>query len=327
MQTIDIRVAIGTVLLHLVQLPHSSERFVLHPRPFCCCAVLAERMGSSSFERPLSSASALPPLRLAVVGHVEWVEFLAVDQLPRPGAIGHALRTLQEPAGGGAVVAVQMARLQQQPVQFFTALGRDSVGEACVKRLEDLGLEVHVAWKEVPTRRGVSMVDGEGDRAITVIGERLTPSLDDDLPWEALGKCDGLFITAADAPLLKACRSAAVLAATPRVRLPVLQQAGVPLDALIGSGLDPGERVESGQLNPAPETVIRTEGAAGGVSRPGGRYNPSPLPGPLVESYGCGDSFAAGVVTGLAARWPLAKAIALGAQCGAACATRFGPYG
>ena len=75
------------------------------------------------------------------------------------------------------------------------------------------------------------------------------------------------------------------------------------LDALIGSGLDPSERVDPKQLNPAP------------------------LPGPLVESYGCGDSFAAGVVTGLAARWSLAKAIALGAQCGAACATRFGPYG
>ncbi|GIR25024.1 MAG: hypothetical protein CM15mP39_08350 [Synechococcus sp.] len=40
---------------------------------------------SSHSEQPLSSASALPPLRLAVVGHVEWVEFLAVDQLPIPG--------------------------------------------------------------------------------------------------------------------------------------------------------------------------------------------------------------------------------------------------
>ncbi|MCB4388779.1 ribokinase [Synechococcus sp. MU1617] len=276
---------------------------------------------------PLSCVSSLPPLRLAVVGHVEWVEFLAVDQLPHPGTIGHALRTLQEPAGGGAVVAVQMARLQQQPVHFFTALGRDSVGEACVKRLEDLGLVVHVAWRDASTRRGISLVDGEGDRAITVIGERLTPSLDDALPWEALGDCDGLFVTAADVPLLKACRAAAVLAATPRVRLPVLQEAKVSLDALIGSGLDPGERVEPEQLNPAPHMLIRTEGAAGGFSLPGGRYDPSPLPGPLVESYGCGDSFAAGVVTGLAARWTLAKAIALGAQCGAACATRFGPYG
>ena len=262
-----------------------------------------------------------------MVGHVEWMEFLAVDQLPHPGTIGHALRTLQEPAGGGSVVAVQMARLQQQPVHFFTAIGRDSVGEACVKRLEDLGLVVHVAWREAPTRRGISLVDGEGDRAITVIGERLTPSLDDDLPWEALGECDGLFVTAADVPLLKACRAAAVLAATPRVRLPVLQKAGVPIDALIGSGLDPGELVDPDQLNPAPHTMIRTEGAAGGFSLPGGRFEPAPLPGPMVESYGCGDSFAAGVVTGLAARWTLANAIALGAQCGAACATRFGPYG
>ena len=275
----------------------------------------------------MSSASDLPSLRMAVVGHVEWVEFLAVDQLPRPGAIGHALRSLQEPAGGGAVVAVQMARLLQQPVQFFTALGRDAVGEACVKRLEHLGLEVHVAWRKAPTRRGLSLVDGEGDRAITVIGERLSPSLDDDLPWQALGECDGLFVTAADAPLLKACRSAAVLAATPRVRLPVLQEAQVPLDALIGSGLDPSEWVEQEQLNPAPHALIRTEGAAGGLCLPGGRYDPAPLPGPLVESYGCGDSFAAGVVTGLAAGWSLAQAIELGAQCGAACATRFGPYG
>ena len=171
------------------------------------------------------------------------------------------------------------------------------------------------------------MVDGEGDRAITVIGERLTPSLEDDLPWETLGECDGVFVTAADAPLLKACRSAAVLAATPRVRLPVLQEAGVSLDVLIGSGLDPSELVEPEQLNPAPQTLIRTEGAAGGHSLPGGRYDPAPLPGPLVESYGCGDSFAAGVVCGLASRWSLSQAIALGARCGAACATRFGPYG
>ncbi len=275
----------------------------------------------------LSSTSALPPLRLAVVGHVEWVEFLAVDQLPRPGTIGHAFRTLEEPAGGGAVVAVQMARLQRQPVQFFTALGRDSIGEASVRRLKHLGLEVHVAWREASTRRGLSLVDGEGDRSITVIGERLTPVLDDDLPWETLGKCDGIFVTAADAPLLKACRSAAVLAATPRVRLPVLQEAGVSLDALIGSGLDPSERVDPAQLDPAPHMLIRTEGAAGGLSLPGGRYDPAPLPGPMVESYGCGDSFAAGVVTGLAARWSLENAIALGAKCGAACATRFGPYG
>ena len=81
--------------------------------------------GAQQLQRPLSSGSALPPLRLAVVGHVEWVEFLEVDQLPRPGAIGHALRTRQEPAGGGAVVAVQMAWLQQQPCLLYTSDAAD----------------------------------------------------------------------------------------------------------------------------------------------------------------------------------------------------------
>jgi len=60
---------------------------------------------------------------------------------------------------------------------------------------------------------------------------------------------------------------------------------------------------------------------------PGGRFDAVPLPGPIVETYGCGDSFAAGVTAGLSAGWSTEQAVALGASCGAACATRFGPYG
>ena len=75
-----------------------------------------------------------------------------------------------------------------------------------------------------------------------------------------------------------ASRSAAVLAATPRVRLPVLQDDGACLDALIGSGLDLSERLDPAQLNPAPLTLIRRKGDAGGISLPGGRYDPTPLP-------------------------------------------------
>ena len=58
---------------------------------------------------PLERLPALPPLRLAVVGHVEWMSLLAVDQLPQLGAIAHASACLEEPAGGGAVVAVALA--------------------------------------------------------------------------------------------------------------------------------------------------------------------------------------------------------------------------
>ena len=106
----------------------------------------------------------------------------------------------------------------------------------------------------------------------------------------------------------------------------MLQQAAVRLDALIGSGLDPGEQVPEDCLNPQPVVRIATEGEAGGILIPGGRFDAVPLPGPMVESYGCGDSFAAGVTAGLSAGWSIQQAVALGAHCGADCATRFGPY-
>jgi ribokinase len=276
---------------------------------------------------PREALPSLPPLRLAVVGHVEWMNFLVVDAMPAAGRIGHARRFLEEPAGGGAVVAVQLARLLGRPVAFFTALGRDAIGERAAERLTALGLELHVAWRDAPTRRGVSFVDDHGDRSITVIGERLTPAAAEPLPWDSLAHCDGVFATAADAAVLRAARAAAVLAATPRLRLPVLREAAVRLDALIGSGLDRGEAVPEGALELAPKLHIATAGAAGGRVEPGGRFPAPRLDAPVVDSYGCGDSFAAGVTAGLAAGWSVEQAISLGCHCGAACTARFGPYG
>ena len=44
----------------------------------------------------------LPKLKLAVIGHVEWVTFLKVDQLPLAGQISHAKDCFEEAAGGAA---------------------------------------------------------------------------------------------------------------------------------------------------------------------------------------------------------------------------------
>ena len=235
----------------------------------------------------MQAASGLPPVKLAVIGHQEWVTFLQVDALPRPGLISRAARSLEEPAGAGAVVAVQLARLTGTTVPFFTALGRDAIGRRSVERLRELGVDPHVAWRDQPSRRGLSLVDHTGDRAITVIGERLTPTAEDSLPWELLQDCDGVFVSATDADGLRRARAARVLTATPRLRLPVLQGAAVQLDALIGSALDPGEQLPEDALDPAPALVIATEGADGGWLRPGGRYAASAPDAPLVESYGC----------------------------------------
>ena len=66
-------------------------------------------------------------MRVAVVGHVEWVEFARVERVPAAGEIVHATDTLAEPAGGGSVVARQLALLAGG-CDFFTALGDDELG-------------------------------------------------------------------------------------------------------------------------------------------------------------------------------------------------------
>lgn len=50
------------------------------------------------------------------------------------------------------------------------------------------------------------------------------------------------------------------------------------------------------------------------------------MPGPPGDAYGAGDSFAAGLTYGLANGLSIDEALALGARCGAACATGRGPY-
>ena len=49
--------------------------------------------------------------RVAVVGHVEWIEFARVPHMPTPGEIVHATEWWEDVGGGGSVAAVQLAKL------------------------------------------------------------------------------------------------------------------------------------------------------------------------------------------------------------------------
>jgi ribokinase len=266
----------------------------------------------------------LPLVRVAVVGHVEWVEFARVPHLPTRGEIVHVSELWAEPAGGGAVAAGQLVKLAGG-ADFFTALGDDELGRRAARELETLGVRVHVAWRDEPQRRAFTHVDDDGERTITVIGSRLGPRGDDPLPWGLLDGADAVYFTAGDEGALRAARVARVLTATPRA-LEVLRHAGVRLDALIGSGRDPGERYEAGAVEPAPRLVVRTLGAEGGVTEPGGTFPAAPPPGPIVDTYGAGDSFAAGLTYALGAGLELPRALELAARCGAAAITGRGAF-
>src|SRR2546426_7504190 len=136
-------------------------------------------------------------MKVGVVGHVEWIEFARVERVPVAGEIVHALEAWEEPGGGGAVAAVQLAKLAGEAT-FFTALGDDELGHRAHAALGDLGLRVEAAFRQEPQRRGVVHVDAAGERTITVIGDRLGPAGDDPLPWHELAETDAVYFTAGD---------------------------------------------------------------------------------------------------------------------------------
>jgi len=264
-------------------------------------------------------------VNVAVVGHVEWVEFARVEELPRPGGIVHSFETWEEAAGGGAVAAVQLANLNGS-AHFFTALGDDELGRRSRRELEERGVTVHSATLREPQRRAFTHVDAGGERTITVIGQKLLPSGDNgDLPWEELARCDVVYFVSGDVAALRAARRARVLVATSR-ELATLRLGTDQLDVLVGSAQDPGERIEPGALDPPPRYVVTTSGALGGWVNPGGPFRAAPLPGPVSDAYGCGDCFAAGLAYALGTGRSMDDAVALGARCGAAVLTGRGAY-
>jgi ribokinase len=267
-------------------------------------------------------------MRAAVVGHVECMEFGRVDHVPAPGEIVHVSESWEVPGGGGAVSVVQLAKLAGTAT-LYTALGDDELGHRAKRDLEALGVRVEAAFRPEPQRRGFVHVDSSGERTITVIGSRLGPSSGDPLPWHELDETDTVYFTAGDPGAARIARGARTLVATAR-GLETLAEAGVRLDALVASARDPGERFEAGDLDQPPRYVVRTAGAAGGeyesLDGEKGSWEAAPLPGPVSDFYGSGDSFAAGLTYGLGAGMPIADALALAARCGAACATGRGPY-
>lgn len=258
-------------------------------------------------------------VRCAAVGHVEWVEFARVPAMPAAGEIVHATDVFEEPAGGGAVVARQLALLNGQ-CDFFTSLGDDPLGHASLSRLRDLDMDIHVQWPGLSmsmarTRRAWTHVDEAGERTITVLGDKLLPT--GPLPLE---DHDLVFFVSGDVEALRSAREARFLAATVR-ELPTLRAAGVPLDLLVASANDPGERYD-GSLDAA--MVVVTDGARGGTAN-GERYE-AVAPERVVDTYGAGDSFAAALAFGLARGDEPADALRLAARAGSAVIGGRGPY-
>jgi ribokinase len=255
-------------------------------------------------------------VRAAVVGHVEWIQFVRVERVPRAGEIVGALESWEQAGGGGSVAAIQLAQLADS-VLFLTMLGTDELGRRAFTELEERGVEVHATFVEVAQRRAVTFVDAVGERTITTIGPKIGPrGHDDSLPWHELARCDAVYFCAGDVDALVAARRGRVLSATAR-ELATLRRGAVDLDVLVGSGKDDAELYRPGDLDPEPGLVVTTSGALGGWAQPGGPFTAAPLPESRADAYGAGDCFAAGLTFALAAGLETQDALAFAARCGA----------
>jgi ribokinase len=255
-------------------------------------------------------------VRCAVVGHVEWVEFARVPRWPESGSIVHATEVWSEPAGGGAVVARQLARLAGR-CELFTAFGDDAAGRAAVVRLAELGIDTHVQHPDgSATRRAWTHIDEGGERTITVLGDKLLAR--GPLPLDGY---DLVFFVSGDAEALRSARRARFVAATMREQ-PLLREAGVHIDLMSGSANDPREHYDGG-LDVG--LVVVTDGPNGGTAN-GERFDAVEPSGPIVDTYGAGDSFAAALAFALARGDALPDALKLASRAGAAVLTGRGPY-
>jgi ribokinase len=262
---------------------------------------------------------------VAVVGHIEWVDFVPVSRLPRPGEVIHAGAAFTRAAGGGGVVAGVFAELGAE-VDFYTALGDDRYGRAAAEQLTARGVRMHVAWRREATRRAVTLLEDGGERTIVTIGRRLDPLGSDELDWDRLAHADGAYVTAGDAAALKRARQARVLVASPRARTSLAQPAGPVVDAIVFSAYDHDEQAWADRSAHRARLLVSTEGPAGGRwwGMSEGRWDAVDPPGEARDSYGCGDSFAAGFTYGFAGGLSVEEAAALGARCGAVALTRVG---
>ena len=214
-----------------------------HPTPLC--------------DTPPMRAPCTSQPKLAVVGHVEWVRFARVPHVPRAGEIVHGRDPFEEPAGGGAVAAVQLARLAGEST-LITALAMMSSRGARLARLDELGVRVRAAQRSRSTRTAVTLVDDSRERTITTFGSRLQATgADEDLPWDELAQMDAVYFTAGDLGALRAARAARVLVASPRA-----------LDAPRARRPSGRAGAERGRCNRAPRGRPRAEpGSAGRLDR------------------------------------------------------------
>ena len=261
-------------------------------------------------------------MKVAVVGHVEWIRFARVERSPGPGEIAHAADDWERGRRGGGVAAIELAPLADE-AHLYTALGDDELGRRSRAELEARGVHVHAApgcpaaALGVRARRRGGGADDHDRRARSFARSGAMTRL----PWHrpcrdgrgALhrGRCRGSSVRSPCARVDRDCPGSRH--PPPRRRRPrrahrQRRGRGRALSrrrARSGAGSRRDHLGCARRLDAARRPVHRC-----GRARARARI-----------AYGCGDSFMAGLTFALGAELEPHDAVAFAARCGAAALT------
>jgi ribokinase len=265
-------------------------------------------------------------MNIAIVGHIEWGTFLRVPHLPAVGESVYAIESWQEVCGGGSVAALQAAA-PNTTCTFFTAIGNDEFGRRSVEQLEKNGVKVYASVHNEPQTKSYIHIGDNHNRTITVV-ERFKPTgTDRELPWEKLAEMDAVYFVSGDEQALTYARQAKIVVSTARVAT-LLNAVGLPIDVVVTSVRDNLEVYKDGDISPKPGAVVITNGASGGRLYDGATYSAEVVQSEkIVDFYGCGDSFAAGLTYGLGLGLDIQEALKVATHAGATAARRRGAFG
>jgi ribokinase len=259
------------------------------------------------------------PVRIAVIGHIEYAVIARVRALPAPGDILHLGDAAWIAGGGGGITFAQLAKSPAE-LHLFTAFGDDEAAAAVRAEVESTGARVYAGERRAPQTRDLVLVTDNAERTILVIGDPLHARADDALPWHVLGSCHAVFYTGTDPELLRRARAAELLVVTAR-RRDVLDASGVQADVVVGSENDPREASHRAGYAVPPRALVMTEGRRGGAIETASgieRFRAAKLDFEPVGVYGAGDSFAGALTWYLACGRPITDACARACAHGAA---------
>ncbi len=250
-------------------------------------------------------------------------------------------------AGTAAGTSVDLAKLGMEVVAFG-AIGNDEMGEFLLGTMTRYGIDTSgiVRKNETQTSSTMLPIRPNGERpALHVPGANTLYSLD-DVDFDLLGTCD--FLHVGGTPLMPAidgeplskvfafARERGIvstydLLAMPHPGIAESIAACLPLvdyfmpgleELAMISGIDGEAKILEYYLDRGAANLVLKDGERGSLYMSSSRRGSAPVRVPafeatVVDSTGCGDSYCAGFITGLANGWDVPKAMKLGSACGA----------